>query len=357
MSFENTDYRYEQLDLENPFDVKLVKDFLAKQDFDYNPLEVDCTMILYNLNNKIIGTGSYKTRTLRYIAVSNEYRESTAFADIVTFLTNQLLEKHHHTFVFTKPDKAKLFEGLGYSEIARAEPLFSVLEFGYHSIKDYQKYLQTIKEKTLTQKIASIVVNCNPYTNGHKYLIEKASDENEIVYLFVVEENLSVFPFEIRWELISKGIKHLKNVKMVKAGHYIVSGGIFPSYFLKNETTTLISEKQAELDVSIFAKYVVPVLNIKKRYIGTENYCATTAAYNRAMHKLLPQSGVEVIEITRKTSDDKNNFISASKVREAIKNDELEKVLDFIPETTKDFLLSTEANEIIKKIKIGKGRH
>jgi len=357
MSIENTDYRYEKLDLENPFDVKLVKDFLAKQDFDYNPKEVDCTMIIYNLNNKIIGTGSYKTRTLRYIAVAPEYRESTAFADIVTYLTNLLLETHSHTFVFTRPDKAKLFEGLGYSEIARAEPLFAVLEFGFRTIKNYQNYLQDIKIKTFTNQIAAIVVNCNPFTNGHKYLIEKASAENELVYLFVVEENLSVFPFEIRWKLIKNGIIHLPNVIMVKAGHYIVSGGIFPSYFLKNEAIDLISEKQAELDVTIFADYFVPILNIKKRYIGTENYCVTTAAYNKAMHKILPQKGVEVIEITRKSAGDESNFISASKVREAIKNDNLLIIKDFLPQSTFEFLTSEDAKEIIEKIKKGSGRH
>lgn len=357
MSFENTDYRYEQLNLKNPFDIKLVTDFLAEQDLVFNPEEVDCTMILYNLNNKIIGTGSYKTRTLRFVAVAPEFRETTAFADIVTFLTNKLLEKHHHTFVFTKPEKAKLFEGIGYSEIARAEPLFAVLEFGYHSIRDYQDYLKNNKKTTFTEKIASIVVNCNPFTNGHKYLIEKASEENELVYVFVVEENLSVFPFEIRWELIRKGIQHLDNVKMLKAGHYIVSGGIFPSYFLKNESIDLVSEKQAELDVTIFAEYIVPVLNIKKRYIGSENYCVTTAAYNRAMHKILPPKGVEVVEITRKTSGDESNYISASKVREAIKNDDFTNIMDFIPQSTKEFLLSNEAQNIIDKIKNSKGRH
>lgn len=357
MSFENTDYRYEKIDLENPFDVKLVKEFLAKQNFDYNVAEVDSTMILYNLNRKIIGTGSYKSKTLKFVAVAPEFRETTAFADIVTFLSNQLLEKYQHTFVFTRPEKAKLFEGIGYTEIARAEPLYAVLEFGYHTIKNYQDYLKSVKSTLATEKVAAIVVNCNPFTNGHKYLIEKASEENDVVYVFVVEENLSVFPFELRWKLIEKGISHLKNVIMVKGGEYIVSGGIFPSYFLKNEKIDEITEKQSEIDVKIFAKYVVPVLNIKKRYIGTENYCVTTAAYNRSMQKFLPKNGVEVVEILRKTAISENNYISASKVRDAIKNNTLESVLDFLPDSTRDFLLSDDAKEIIEKIKKGTGRH
>jgi len=361
MSFENTDYRFEQLALENPYDIKLVSEFLANQGFEYNVNEVDYTMILYNLNNQIIGTGSYKRRTLKYVAVSPLFRESTAFADIVSHITNELFKTHKHTFVFTKPETAKLFEGLGYTEIGRAEPLFAVLEFGYKTIKDYQNYLTEIKRKNISENVAAIVVNCNPFTNGHKYLIETAAKENELVYLFVVEEDLSVFPFDIRWELIEKGISHLNNVVMVKAGHYIVSGGIFPNYFLKKEAFDTVSEKQAELDISIFAKYIVPVLEIKKRYVGTENYCVTTSAYNRAMHKILPEHGVKVMELARiymGVDDDNNlNYVSASKIREAIRHGKLNEIIDFLPKTTADFLLSDDAKDIIHKIKTTNDRH
>ncbi len=361
MSIENTDYLYVWISLDNPYDIKLVKNFLAQQGLDYDPTDVDRTMVLFNMNKQVIGTGSYKCRTLKYVAVAKQFRETTAFADIVSFITNELFRTHKHTFVFTKPETAKLFEGLGYTEIARAEPLFAVLEFGYQSIKDYQNYLKQMKRNTQTQNIAAIVVNCNPFTNGHKYLIETAANENEIVYLFVVEEDLSVFPFDIRWELIRKGTEHIKNLVMLKAGHYIVSGGIFPNYFLKKESTDLISEKQAELDITIFAKYMVPVLNITKRYIGTENYCQTTLAYNKAMHKILPLHNVEVIEKTRIAVDqietDNPNYISASKVRQAIREDRLLEIKDFIPATTAEFLFSEEAKEIIKKIKSNDGRH
>lgn len=361
MNFEDTDYRQEVLDIESPYDVKLVSDFLKKLGFEYIKEDVDCTMILYNLNDDIIGTGSYKNRTLKYVAVAEYFRDSTAFTMIVTHLSNKILENNNSCFVFTKPTTAKLFENIGFSIIATAEPLFSVLEFGFESIKTYQKYLKSIKKETKTKNIASIVVNCNPFTNGHKYLIEKAALENEILYLFVVEENKSVFPFEVRWDLIKKGIKHLNNVVLVKAGEYIVSGTIFPNYFLKNESFGLVSQKQAEIDVKIFANYFVPILGITKRYVGTENYCKTTLAYNQAMFKILPKANVEVIEITRTaeglTEDNKPNYISASKVREAIKNNEIEKILSFLPQSTKDYLLSEQAKDIIEKIKQNSGRH
>lgn len=362
MSIENTDFREEALDLSNPYDVKMVKAFLTPFGFDYNAEEVDYTMIMYNLNDQIIGTGSYQKRTLKYVVVAPEFKGTTAFAQIVTHLMDRVLKLHKHIFVFTRPQTAVLFEGLGFNRIADAKPLFSSLEFGFETINTYVNYLKQCKRDNATGKsIASIVVNCNPFTNGHKFLIEKAAAENDLVYLFVVEEEKSLFPFHLRWKLIQQGTAHLKNVVMVKGGDYVVSGNIFPSYFLKNEKATDIAEKQAELDVTIFAKYFVPVLGINRRYVGTEIYCQTTAAYNRAMKKILPQKGVEVVEISRKAigKDDKGdpNFISASKVRKAIQNDKLEFILEFLPEPTKEFLLSKESEPIRNRIKVSNSRH
>lgn len=361
MTFEDTDFRQETLDLDNPFDVRLVKDFLAGLGFEFNREEVECTMIVYNLKGELVGTGSHQGRILKYVAVAPKFRDTTAFALIVTYMTEKLLKIYKHTFVFTRPENTVQFCGLGYTLIAAAEPLFAVLEFGFESIFTYQDYLKTLRITAKSADVAAIVVNCNPFTNGHKYLIEKASLENEWVYLFVVEEDLSAFPFTVRWELIRKGIAHLKNVVMVRGGMYIVSGTIFPAYFLKNEMISDVMQKQAELDVKIFANYVVPVLGIKKRYVGTEIYCATTAAYNQAMKTILPEYGVEVMEVTRKTVDSVTNtspeFISASKVREAIKTDTLGNVIDFLPDSTREFLFSVASEEIRLKIRQGDGRH
>lgn len=361
MNFEDTDYRQETLDLENPFDVKLVNNFLIGMGFEFDPSEVECSMIVYNLQGELVGTGSHKGRILKYVAVAKEYRDTTAFALIVTYLTEKLLKTYKHTFVFTRPENAVRFKGLGYNEIATAPPLFTILEFGYESVKTYQDYLKTICKASKTANVAAIVVNCNPFTNGHKFLIEKAAAENEIVYLFVVEEDLSAFPFKVRWKLISDGIAHLKNVIMVRGGMYVVSGAIFPAYFLKNETISMVMQCQAELDVKIFATYIVPVLGIKKRYVGTENYCLTTAAYNEAMKSILPGFGVEVVEVVRKTTNsgtaETPEYISASKVRDAIKHDRLQDIVDYLPDSTRNFLFSDESLPIRQKIKTESGRH
>ncbi|MCF6183402.1 MAG: [citrate (pro-3S)-lyase] ligase [Bacteroidales bacterium] len=357
MNFEDTDFRTEVLDLENPFDVKKVSDFLRQQGFTYDTSKITYTLILYNLNDDIIGTGSLNRETLKFVAVDEKFRESTAFSLIVTALTNKVLEKYKRCFVFTKPQTGKLFKSLGYKELATAEPLFTVLEFGYKTIADYQEYLKQKKVNTKTNDVAAVVVNCNPFTKGHLYLIEKASKENEVVYLFIVKENLSVFPYEIRKKLVTEGVSHLKNVVVLSTGPYIVSGAIFPDYFLKNDSSSLISQKQAEIDIKIFRDYIVPVLNIKKRYVGTENYCPITAAYNEAMKKILPPVDIELIEVPRIAVGNDDNYISASKIRKAIKEENLDKYLDFLPEVTQKYLMSDESQSIKQQIRQSNKRH
>ncbi len=357
MGVENTDYREESLDLNNPFDVKLVADFLRDLEFDFKPEEVDYTMILYNLNDEIVGTGSYQGRVLKYVAVAPKFREGAAFAQVVTHLIDLVILKHKHIFVYTKPRNLKVFKGLGFTEIATAEPLFSVLEFGYENIKNYQDYLRSKRVDVHVGDIGAIVVNCNPFTKGHKYLIEKACNECRVVYLFVVEEDRSSFKFDVRWRLIEEELGHIPNLVMIRGGNYVVSGTIFPSYFLKKEKASDISAKQAELDVITFLQYIVPILNINKRYVGTEMYSPTTAAYNEAMQKYLPANGVKLELIDRITCGACDNFISASKVRQAIREDRLEEVLDFLPDSTRKYLLSDESKKVRENIKREYSRH
>lgn len=360
MLIENTDYREEIIDLDNSFDIKPVSDFLKELNFSYHPESVDYTMLLYNLKGDIIGTGSSQNNVLKYVAVAPKYRETSAVSKIVSHLTERIVPKYHTVFIYTRPQNVIAFQGLGFKHIASAKPLFSLLEYGTRTIKTYQKELENYKQDTTTNNVATIVVNCNPFTNGHKFLIEKAASESEHLYLFVVQEDFSVFPFETRWKMIKEGIAHLTNVTMIPGGDYVVSGKTFPYYFLKSIREKQRILKQGELDIDIFRSYIIPVLGITKRYVGTETYCQTTAAYNEAMKKLLPEKGIALIEIDRVKcciGEGENQFISASKIRDAVKNNELEKYIGHIPEVTRNFLLSDEAYKIIELIRSRDSRH
>ncbi|MCG8579068.1 MAG: [citrate (pro-3S)-lyase] ligase [Bacteroidales bacterium] len=336
---ENSDFRIEEPDLSSKFDVELIRRFLSPLGFYFDESTVDYSIILYTLNDDIVGVGSCQGKILKYVAVAPQFRETGAFAHIVSHLTERVMNRNQQAFVFTRPENITRFEGIGYRHIATAQPLISVLEFGYQSIDDYKKYLHTIKAHKQVEKVASVVINGNPFTLGHQYLIEKAAKENERVYIFVVQAEKSAFSFADRYEMIRLGTQHLSNVILVKGGEYIVSCATFPNYFLKNETPDVITQKQAELDIEIFTQHIAPTLGITKRYVGTENYCATTALYNKAMKAILPNKGIELCEVQRlEVSNGTEGFISASKVREAIKNHKIMGLQNLLPNSTMQYL-------------------
>ncbi len=343
MNVIDTNFKIETIDINSKYDVKWVTEFINPLGFMYEPIRVDATIALCNSSGVIIGTGSYQGNVLKYLAVADEYRETPAFATITTHLFDLLMDRHKTVFVYTKPQNIVKFEGLGFKLIAKADPLYAVLELGTHTIKDYKQYLNDSKQPN-SKRTASIVMNCNPFTNGHRYLIEQASKENDTVYLFVVEEDRSVFTFNVRWDLIRRGIKHLPNVVMLKGSNYVISGATFPSYFLKEKSFNEITQKQTELDVTIFCEHIVPILGINRRYVGTEVYCKTTAEYNKAMATILPKYNVELIEIERKTINNSDNYISASKVRAFIKSGDIEELRKYVPDTTFNYLKDNPVN-------------
>lgn len=350
-----SDFIINSVNITNPYDIKIVKQFMDKYHIDYIPEEVDATILLETQSGDIVGTGSALGNVIKFVVVDEKFQGTSAFSQIVSTLSEKLIKEHKHIFIYTHPKNRHLFTGLGFNCIAEALPYYSLFEFGFYTISKYKEYISSLA-KEHKPKAASIVVNCNPFTYGHQFLIEKASRENELVYLFVVETDKSVFPFSVRWDLIKKGISHLDNVVMIRTDDYLVSNVSFPKYFLKGTHSDEITANQARLDLTVFVNHIAPTLNIIKRYVGTENYCETTASYNNEMHVLLPNYGIEVIEVKRKTLGD-DDFISASKVRKALSENDWDSIHNKVPKTTYEFLISEEAKPIIEKIKNSDTRH
>ena len=136
-------YREEVLNLRNPYAVNNLEGFLESLGFRYAPSEVDYTMVLYDAQERIVGTGSYQGQVLKYVVVAPEHRGTNAFSVIVTHLLNILMKHAQQVFAFTRPGNISVFKGLGFTEVATAKPLYALLEFGYRSIRDYQDYLRT----------------------------------------------------------------------------------------------------------------------------------------------------------------------------------------------------------------------
>jgi [citrate (pro-3S)-lyase] ligase len=350
-------FTVEEVSLNFDFETSKIQTFLEVNHLIYEQ-PVDYTIRVIDHSSKIVGTGSVLNNIIKCVAVDPDYRESVVFSKIISHLLEYLAAKTiQHCFVFTKPASVQSFVNLGFTEIERAEPLFALLEYGTHSIQDYKTYLQLNQHSSdKPKKVGALVMNCNPFTLGHRYVIEEATKYCDVVYVFVVEEDRSSFPFDVRFDLIQRGVSDLKNVIVLKGGDYIISSSTFPTYFLKNENPGEIERLQTELDVRIFARHIAPTLGITHRFVGTEDYCKTTSFYNHAMENVLPEFGIQLHVINRNKTDD-DLIVSASHVRTAIKDDNWELIQQLVPKTTYDFLKSDAAKSLISSIKQSQSRH
>lgn len=199
-----------------------------------------------------------------------------------------------------------------------------------------EQYLQHISEnKTdIEGEVGAIVMNCNPFTNGHRYLIEQSLEHCDTLYIFVVEEDRSAFRFQDRFELVKQGTKDLRNVTLFPSGKFIISTVTFEEYFSKDNADEVTID--ASKDVKIFAESIAPALNISKRFVGHEPICPVTRQYNIALKEILPQYGIELIEFERRNFGDAP--ISASRVRKLLQTNRFDEITNLVPETTFTYL-------------------
>ncbi len=303
---------------------------------------LDYTCGLFDGDWNLVATGSCFGSTLRCLAVSQSRQGEGLLNQIIGHLMEvQVGRGNSHLFLYTKPDSARFMGDLGFHEIAQVPGLV----FMENRRGGFQRYLQSL-QRGAGQTVAGIVLNANPFTLGHRYLVERAARENDIVHLFVLSEEAGPIPFAVRKRLVREGVADLPNVILHDSGPYIISSATFPSYFLKDGDTVI--RTQAELDLMVFGK-IAEHLGIRRRYVGQEKASHVTALYNETMLAKLPGLGVECIEIPRLESGER--IVSASLVRQAIHDDRLEEVRDFLPDSTYLYFASPESAPVRQRIR------
>ncbi|QVK17281.1 [citrate (pro-3S)-lyase] ligase [Mycoplasmatota bacterium] len=327
-----------------------VVNFLDKFNLEYEN-DIDYSIAVYD-NGNIIATASKAKNVLKCFAILDNYQGLGITNSLVKNIEDRMFKEGlYHFFIFTPSYNQTIFTNFGYQEIITSNGI-TILENGNQNIKNFLSKLKENNNLTDCEK-ACIIMNGNPFTNGHLYLIEETARENDCLLVFVVTENKSSFPFSTRMRLIKEGTKHINNVVVLETGPYLISNATFPTYFLKKNTD--IVTLQTKIDCELFVTYYKSIFNITKRYIGTEPYCEVTRTYNEMMKKILPENGIDVIEINRKKA--LGYAISASKVRRLIKSGDISQTKSLVPKTTYDYLTSKEALPIISQIKQSKGRH
>ena len=306
---------------------------------------LDYTCGMYDEDMNLIATGSCFGNTLRCMAVSSAHQGEGLMNQIVTHLLDVQYQRGNlHIFLYTKCDSAKFFGDLGFYEIVRIDGQIVFMENRRTGFQDYLD--QLAKEKEEGKRSAALVMNANPFTLGHQYLAEKAAAENDILHLFIVSEDASLVPFSVRKKLVMAGTAHLKNIRYHDSGPYIISSATFPSYFQKDQEAVI--ESHALLDLTVFTR-IAQAMNITRRYVGEEPNSLVTGIYNEIMQKKLPENGIECIIVPRLQSEGK--VISASTVRQAIKDGNWEALKELVPKTTLDYFMSPQAETVVARIR------
>ena len=304
------------------------RDFLAKAGLEADS-DVEQTVLIWE-DDLLIATGSRKDNLLKCIAVDPARQGEGLLAKLLTTLRQEAFQAgHRHLFLYTKPKNAPLFSDLFFYPVAQTEDVL-LMEDQKNGIQDFIGGLTADRYAPS----AAIVMNCDPFTLGHQYLIETASRENKHLYVFVLSEDKGTFSAADRLEMVRRGTQHLTNVTVLPTGPYLISSATFPTYFLKNRDQA--DQIHCRLDVEIFVRYFAPVFGIATRYVGTEPLSALTSQYNSVLKEELPSHGVGVVEIPRLSHC--GAPISASAVRDAYQRKDWPTLQQLVPKTTYEYL-------------------
>lgn len=279
----------------------------------------------------LVATGSREGNLLKYITVDELRQGEGLTATVLTALRQDAFRAgYNHLFLYTKPRNKYMFSSLFFYPVAQTQDVL-LMEDRKGGI---QSFLDSLPCDGQGGTVGAAVMNCNPFTLGHRYLIETAARQCGRLYVFVLSEDKSQFPAADRLTLVQQGTADLPNVTVLPTGPYLISSATFPTYFLKDRESA--QAVQCLLDIEVFARYFVPKFGITRRFVGTEPLSPMTNLYNKALKTHLPGHGVEVCEIPRLASG--NQPISASYVRSLLGTNQPEVLRSLVPQSTFDYL-------------------
>ncbi len=319
-----------------------VENFLAQNGLRFAPMDTYVTVSEDEDGDRLLAGGGLEGNLIKCVAVSEAARSEGLTAKLVTRLMELTRERGYETVrLFTKPSNRIIFGSLGFRLLASAEKAI-LMEAGADGLKEYKKYLS---EKATEGINGVIVMNANPFTLGHRYLVEQAAAQVDRLYVIAVKEDRSLFPYEERLKMIEKGCADIANVTVCKGSDYAISAATFPTYFLKKTDDATLT--YMALDLDLFATHIAPALDAKIRFAGSEPEDELTRLYNAQMAEILPAKGVEFVEIPRVEKSRKP--VSASGVRKALDVGDFAAACEMVPPTTAPHLLAQLAENALRE--------
>ncbi|MEE0669567.1 triphosphoribosyl-dephospho-CoA synthase [Prevotella sp.] len=329
--------------------------FLQTNGLRYDDVDYYATIVDESSDEMIAG-GGLKGSVIKCVAVADGHKgEAVANVIVSHLIAKANAEGCQCVKLYTKPDNRQLFESLSFRLIAES-PNAILMETGVGGIEKYSEELRVkseelrVKSEELGVKseelkndesvvlnarkpIGVIVMNANPFTLGHRFLVEQSSELVERLYVVVVREDCSMFSYNERKAMVSQGVRDIGNVVVVDGSDYAVSAATFPTYFLKQLSDA--TDTQIILDLDLYRRRIAPALGATIRFFGSEPTDPLTRRYNELMHQQLGEEHVH--EIQRKQQE--GSAISASRVRKAMMEGCLWDAIQLVPPTTIPYII------------------
>lgn len=340
MPMHNDEYEIRQMPLSVKFVRQQVEAFLQRNGLRLESMDYYAAVFAHGGEEMLAG-GGLNGNVIKCIAVKQGLRDAKLSLTIISHLISTAASYGiHHLKIFTKPENQKMFESLGFQTIAKSE--HAILQENDNSLASYKRQLASLKKDVPT---GIIIMNANPFTKGHRYLIEQAAQQVEHLIVMVVEEDVSRFSYAERKAMVEMGCRDLPNVTVCSTGSYAVSSATFPTYFLKE--ISMATDTQIMLDLHLFATHIAPTLNVQVRFVGSEPTDVLTQRYNELMKEYLPTQGIEVKEVSRLHQD--NVHVSASALRECLKAHSLQKASALAYPTSIPYLIADLACQSLQE--------
>jgi len=321
---------------DSPHEMEEVRQLLSANDLELET-RVDVFVVGREQGHVIACAGLYHN-TIKCIAVAEAWRGESLSLSLASEVIKLAAERgHFHLFLYTPPNRLPFFRGWGIYPLVEVPNVVLLMENSPVAIERYCDSLRA--QRRPGQKIAGIVLNANPFTLGHRYLVEKAAQECDWLHVFVVKEDASLFSYADRFALVAAGVQNINKLTLHQGSNYIMSRATFPGYFLKERAT--IDHSWAAIDLLLFREYIAPALGITRRFVGTEPFDAVTNQYNKDMKSWLQGTAsaappITVVEVPRTSIN--GTPISGSAVRRLLEEGDFSRMKELVPTTTLQFL-------------------
>jgi len=306
-----------------------------------NNLELDDQIEVFVVSRRqgrLVACAGLDHYTIKCVAVADDVRgESLSLALGSEVVTLAAARGQFHLFLYSAPHNLPFFRGWGFYPLVEVPQRVVLMENSPVAIK---KYCDSLREQRRPGRtIGGIVLNANPFTLGHRHLVEQAARACDWLHVFVVKEDAWLFSYADRFALVAAGVKGIDNLTLYPGSDYVISRATFPGYFLKEKM--IIDHSWAAIDLLLFREYIAPALGITHRYVGTEPFDPVTNNYNADMkhwlrHAASAAAAITVVEVPRACT--RGTAISATEVRGLLAHGDFSRIKELVPTTTLQFL-------------------